>query len=426
MSCITHIMARQILDSRGNPTVEVEVHLESGACGSATVPSGASTGRFEAVELRDKDLDFYNGKSVLSAVQNVNTLIAENLRGLDATHQLLVDKRLQELDESAHKSNIGANAILGTSMAVARAAANYEGKSLYRYLGSPISRLLPMPMLNVINGGAHAGNPLTIQEFMIMPLGAESFSECLSMSYEVIRHLRQLLHQDGHVTAVGDEGGFAPNLTSNEAALDYIMKAIELANYIPGDHFGITLDVAASGLYEAGKYRIHPHKQSLGTEELITYYTRLISDYPILSIEDGIAEEDWDGWRLLTEALNEKVQLVGDDLFVTNQSRLMQGITSGCANAILIKPNQIGTVTETLETIDMAARNGYATVISHRSGETEDTFIADLAVAVNAGQIKTGSLCRTDRIAKYNQLLRIEEQLGEMALFNSPSTEEII
>lgn len=426
MSTITNIFARQILDSRGTPTVEVEVQLESGAWGRAAVPSGASTGQFEAVELRDKDLSFYNGKSVLSAIHNVNTMIAESLRGMDATNQLLLDQRLQDLDQSDNKSLIGANATLGTSMAAARAAANYYGKPLHRYLGSPISRLLPMPMLNVINGGAHADNSLTIQEFMIVPMGADSFSESLSMSYEVIHHLRQLLRQDGHVTAVGDEGGFAPNLASNEEALDYIVKAIEAANFIPGEHFGIALDVAASEIHQNGKYKIHPNKGSLGSEELVAYYAQLISTYPILSIEDGMGEEDWEGWQMLTSELNENVQLVGDDLFVTNPLRLLQGISLGCANAILIKPNQIGTVSETLETIDMAAKNGYATVISHRSGETEDTFIADLAVAVNAGQIKTGSLCRTDRIAKYNQLLRIEEQLGEMALFNTLSGEEVI
>lgn len=426
MSTITNIFARQILDSRGTPTVEVEVHLESGAWGRAAVPSGASTGRFEAVELRDQDPVFYNGKSVLSAVHNINTTIAESLRGMDATDQLLLDQRLQDSDQSDNKSLIGANATLGTSMAVARAAANYYGKPLHRYLGTPISRLLPMPMLNVINGGAHADNSLTIQEFMIVPMGADSFSESLSMSHEVIRHLRHLLIQDGHVTAVGDEGGFAPNLTSNEEALDYIVKAIETANFIPGEHFGIALDIAASEIYKDGKYKIHPNKEALGSDELVSYYGQLISTYPILSIEDGMDEEDWEGWQMLTAALNENVQLVGDDLFVTNPLRLLQGITSGCANAILIKPNQIGTVSETLETIDMAAKNGYATIISHRSGETEDTFIADLAVAVNAGQIKTGSLCRTDRIAKYNQLLRIEEQLGEMALFNTLSEEEVI
>ncbi len=415
---IADIHARQILDSRGNPTVEVEVVLETGETARAAVPSGASTGEHEAVELRDGDSSRWLGKGVEKAVGNVNDIIAPELIGEQVDRQTDIDYTLVALDGSDNKGNLGANAILGVSMAVARAAANYYKMPLYRYLGGVRASTLPVPLMNILNGGKHADNTVDFQEFMIVPVGAESFAESLRMGTEVFHSLRNVLHEKGYGTTVGDEGGFAPSLKSNEEALELIMSAIEKAGYRPGNQIWLALDVAASEMYEDGKYRLFKSDQSLKeVDEMIAWYEDLTSRYPILSIEDGLAENDWEGWRKLTVAIGDDVQLVGDDLFVTNTDFLWKGIESGVANSILVKLNQIGTVTETLEVIELAQRNLYTPVISHRSGETEDTTIADLSVATNAGQIKTGSASRTDRTAKYNQLLRIEEDLDMSAEF---------
>jgi enolase len=419
MSEIIDIYAREILDSRGNPTIEVEVFLESGVMGRAAVPSGASTGEREALELRDGDKGRYLGKGVLKAVDNVNEIIAEALIGWEASDQAGIDRKLLELDGTDVKSNLGANALLGVSMACAKAASEDAGLPLYQYIGGANAKELPLPMMNIINGGAHADNNVDIQEFMIMPAGAASFKEALRMGAEIFHALKKVLKAKGYNTAVGDEGGFAPDLKSNEEALEVIMAAIKEAGYKPGEDVLLALDVASSELFKDGKYRLENEKQPVKTaRELVDFYEDLVNRYPIISIEDGMAENDWDGWKLLTERLGQRIQIVGDDLFVTNTKILKQGIEKGIANSILIKVNQIGTLTETLEAIEMAKRAGYACVISHRSGETEDTTIADLAVAVNAGQIKTGSLCRTDRICKYNQLLRIEDELDDVAVFN--------
>lgn len=412
---IIDVLARQILDSRANPTVEVEITLEDGTVGRAAVPSGASTGMFEAVELRDGDKSKYNGTGVLKAVQNVNETIAEELIGLNIFDQTLIDKTMLELDGTENKSKLGANAMLGVSLAAAKAAAGYLGISLYQYIGGVNAKVLPVPMMNIINGGKHADNNVDLQEFMIMPAGAPSFSEALRMSAEVYHALKSLLKEKGLDTAVGDEGGFAPNLNSNEEAIQIIVEAIKRANYEPGKDIFIALDPASSEFYENGKYNLKGEGKILSAEEMASYYEDLVNKYPIISIEDGLAEEDWDGWKILTDKLGKKIQLVGDDLFVTNTKRLETGIQKGVANSILIKLNQIGTLTETLNAIEMAERAGYTAVVSHRSGETEDTTIADLVVAVNAGQIKTGAPARTERVAKYNQLLRIEEELGEVA-----------
>ncbi|MEW6447696.1 MAG: phosphopyruvate hydratase [Bacillota bacterium] len=411
MSVITETRAREILDSRGNPTVEVEVVLEDGTVGRAAVPSGASTGTYEAVELRDGDAERYGGKGVIRAVQHVNDEIAAEIVGLSALDQSEIDTTLIELDGTENKSRLGANAILGVSLAAARAAAEFLGLPLYRYLGGVGANLLPVPMMNVLNGGRHADNNLDLQEFMIVPVGAESFADALRMGAEVYHSLRRILHERGLSTAVGDEGGFAPFLSANEEALKLLTAAIEKAGYRPGDDVALALDPAASEFFHDGFYILQGENRTLSAGDLVDYYADLVERYPILSIEDGLAEEDWEGWELLTRRLGKTVQLVGDDIFVTNPRRLDRGITLGVANSILIKPNQIGTLTETLETITLAHRNGYTTVISHRSGETEDTFIADLAVATRSGQIKTGAPCRSERVAKYNQLLRIEELL---------------
>jgi enolase 1/2/3 len=419
MSEIVDIYAREILDSRGNPTVEVEVYLESGAMGRAAVPSGASTGEREALELRDGDQERYLGKGVSKAVDNVNEIISETLIGWEASDQAGIDRKLLELDGTEFKSNLGANALLGVSLACAKAAAEDAGLPLYQYLGGANAKELPLPMMNIINGGAHADNNVDIQEFMIMPAGAGSFKEALRMGAEIFHALKKVLKGKGYNTAVGDEGGFAPNLKSNEEALQVIMEAITAAGYKPGTDVLLALDVASSELFKDGNYRLENEKQPVKTPaELVAFYEDLVNRYPIISIEDGMAENDWDGWKLLTDRLGKRIQIVGDDVFVTNPKILKEGIAKGIANSILIKLNQIGTLTETLDTIEMAKRAGYTTVISHRSGETEDTTLADLAVAVNAGQIKTGSLCRTDRVCKYNQLLRIEDELDEVALFN--------
>lgn len=419
MSEIVDIYAREILDSRGNPTVEVEVYLESGAMGRAAVPSGASTGEREALEMRDGDPARYLGKGVLKAVDNVNNVIAAELLGWDSTEQATIDRRMIELDGTEFKSNLGANAMLGVSLACARASADELGLSLYQYLGGPNARELPLPMLNILNGGAHADNNVDIQEFMIMPAGASCFREALRMGAEIFHALKSVLKKRGCNTAVGDEGGFAPNLKSNEEALEVIMEAIRVAGYKPGEDVLLALDVAASELYADGRYNLANEAQPLKTAaELVDFYADLVDRYPIVSIEDGMAENDWDGWKLLTDKLGKRIQIVGDDLFVTNTKIFKQGIDKGIANSILIKLNQIGTLTETLEAIEMAKRAGYTAVVSHRSGETEDTTIADLVVATNAGQIKTGSASRTDRVCKYNQLLRIEDQLGDAACFN--------
>lgn len=415
MLTITDCFAREILDSRGNPTVEVEITLACGAVGRAAVPSGASTGAFEAVELRDGDKGRYLGKGVEKAVDNVNSLIADELIGLDAGSQAAIDTMLITLDGTPNKGRLGANAILGVSLAVAKAAAAALDLPLYHYIGGINARTLPTPMMNILNGGAHADNNVDIQEFMIMPVGADSWREALRMSAEVFHWLRAVLKEQGLATGVGDEGGFAPNLDSNEAALQVIMEAIKRAGYVPGEDIMLALDVAASELYRDGRYHLAGENRSLTAAELVDFYAGLIEKYPIISIEDGMAEDDWEGWQLLTERLGSRVQLVGDDLFVTNTERLARGIEQGVANSVLIKLNQIGTLTETLETIEMAKQAGYTTVISHRSGETEDTTIADLAVAINAGQIKTGAPSRSERVAKYNQLLRIEENLGVAA-----------
>lgn len=414
MSIIVDVHGREVLDSRGNPTVEVEVVLASGAFGRGLVPSGASTGAFEAVELRDGDKSRYLGKGVLQAVTNVNEVIAPALLGLDALNQMEIDKLLLDLDGTENKGKLGANAVLGASMAVARAAAAVLDLPLYRYLGGASAHVLPVPMLNILNGGKHADNNVDIQEFMIMPVGAPGFATGLRMAVEVFHNLKKVLQARGLNTGVGDEGGFAPNLESNEAALEVIVEAITAAGYKPGKDIVLALDVAATELYKDGKYHLEGEGRSFSSSELITFYTELVEKYPVISIEDGMAEEDWDGWVALTQALGQKVQLVGDDVFVTNVTRLNKGIKLKAANSILIKLNQIGTVTETLAAIETAKRAGFTAVISHRSGETEDTFIADLAVATGAGQIKTGAPSRTDRVAKYNQLLRIEEELGEI------------
>jgi enolase len=415
VSAISEIHAREILDSRGNPTVEVEVILESGGFGRAAVPSGASTGTREAVELRDGDGKRYGGKGVRRAVTNVIEVIAPELDGMEASEQAAVDRALLELDGTPNKSALGANALLGVSLAVARAAADEAGLPLYQYLGGAGTRLLPVPLMNVLNGGVHADNGLDIQEFMLVPAGAPSFSEALRMGAEVFHALKGLLRDKGLSTGVGDEGGFAPALGSNTAPLDLLMQAIERAGYRPGEDVMVALDPAASEFFHGGRYRFRAEGKERTPEEMIAFYESLLDRYPLCSIEDGLAEQDWDGWVALTRRLGSRIQLVGDDIFVTNPTILAEGIKKGVANAILIKVNQIGTLTETLEAVELAKRAGYGTVISHRSGETEDTFIADLAVAVNAGQIKTGSLARGERTAKYNQLLRIEEELGEAA-----------
>ena len=412
---IDSIVAREVLDSRGNPTVEAEVLLEGGATGRAIVPSGASTGAHEAHELRDGDARRYFGKGVLQAVSNVEEKIAPALLGLSALDQGTVDAAMRELDGSDNKSALGANAVLAVSMAVARAAANGVGLPLYRYLGGPMANLLPVPLMNVINGGAHASNNLDFQEFMLVPHGASSFREALRMGAEVFHTLKGLLSAQGLSTAVGDEGGFAPDLAGNDAAGELLIQAIEKAGYRPGDQISLALDVASTEFYKDGRYAFGGG--SYTSAEMVDQLAQLVSRYPIVSIEDGLAEDDWEGWSLLTERLGKTVQLVGDDLFVTNSTRLQRGIDQGIANSILIKVNQIGSLTETLQAIDLAGRAGYTSVISHRSGETEDTTIADLAVATRAGQIKTGSLSRSDRVAKYNQLLRIEDELGSQALY---------
>ncbi|HEX9632783.1 MAG TPA: phosphopyruvate hydratase [Gemmatimonadales bacterium] len=416
MSTIIEVTGREILDSRGNPTVEAEVTLSSGAHGMAAVPSGASTGEHEAVELRDEDQDRFLGKGVQDAVKNVNEVIGPRLEGLDGTEQMAVDYEMLDLDGTPNKGNLGANAILAVSLATARAAAEHFGMPLYRYLGGPMVHVLPVPLMNILNGGAHASNNVDAQEFMIAPIGADTFPDALRMGVEVFHHLKKVLAAQGLSTAVGDEGGFAPMLPSNEAALDAVVAAIKAAGYAPGDDVAIALDVAASEFYADGVYTFKKGDGSKRrSEEMIRLYEQWCDAYPIVSIEDGLAESDWDGWTALTEALGAKIQLVGDDVFCTNADLLSKGIDQGAANAILIKVNQIGTLTETLECIELARMSGYGQIISHRSGETEDTFIADLAVATSAGQIKTGSASRTDRVAKYNQLLRIAEQLGEIA-----------
>jgi enolase len=420
MSTIAAVWAREILDSRGNPTVEVEVTLESGASGRAAVPSGASTGTREALELRDQDASRYGGKGVTKAVEHVQGELAEMIIGMDAMQQVAVDNLMIDTDGTENKSRLGANAILGVSMAVARAASSFIGLPFYQYLGGINAKVLPVPLMNIINGGAHAPNNLDIQEFMIVPLGARTFSDALRMGAETFHTLKQILAADGHVTSVGDEGGFAPNLKNHDEAFKYIIKAIEEAGYRPGDEISLAIDVAASELYKNGKYVLGGEKLSMSSNEMVAYLGGFVDRYPLISIEDGLAESDWDGWKKQTMELGERIQLVGDDIFVTNPDILAEGIDQGVANSILIKLNQIGTVTETLDTIEMAKQAAYTTVISHRSGETEDSFISDLAVAVNAGQIKSGSLCRSDRLAKYNQLLRIEEELEDMAIYYGP------
>ncbi|PTX45964.1 enolase [Gemmobacter caeni] len=415
MSTIIDIHAREILDSRGNPTIEVDVTLESGAMGRAAVPSGASTGAHEAVEKRDGDKSRYMGKGVLEAVAAVNGEIAEELIGFDATEQVGIDRTMIELDGTPNKGRLGANAILGVSLAVAKAAAEYTAQPLFRYVGGTSARVLPVPMMNIINGGEHADNPIDIQEFMIMPVAAANIREAVRMGSEVFHTLKKELSAAGLSTGIGDEGGFAPNLSSTRVALDFILKSIEKAGYKPGEDIYLALDCASTEYFRGGKYEMKGEGLSLTSAENVDYLAKLCADYPIISIEDGCAEDDWDGWKLLTETLGNKVQLVGDDLFVTNPRRLAEGIAKGVANSMLVKVNQIGSLTETLQAVDMAHRARYTNVMSHRSGETEDSTIADLAVATNCGQIKTGSLARSDRLAKYNQLIRIEEMLGEVA-----------
>ncbi|PJN95121.1 phosphopyruvate hydratase [Amaricoccus sp. HAR-UPW-R2A-40] len=417
MSVIIDVVGREILDSRGNPTVEVDVLLEDGAMGRAAVPSGASTGAHEAVELRDGDKSRYGGKGVLKAVEAVNGPICDALTGLRATDQVRIDDLLCDLDGSKNKARLGANAILGVSLATAKAAAQSLGTPLYRYVGGTSARVLPVPMMNIINGGQHADNPIDIQEFMIMPVGADSIRDAVRIGAEVFHSLKKGLHDAGHNTAVGDEGGFAPNLSSTREALDFIMTSIEKAGYRPGEDVYLALDCAATEYYKNGKYDISGEGKILTAEENAAYLAALVDSYPIVSIEDGMSEDDWDGWRLLTDAIGDRCQLVGDDLFVTNTERLSRGIEAGVGNSILVKVNQIGSLTETLAAVDMAHRAGYTAVMSHRSGETEDATIADLAVATNCGQIKTGSLSRSDRLAKYNQLIRLEEDLGDNALY---------
>ncbi len=414
---IIDVYARQILDSRAFPTVEVEVTLEDGTVGRAAVPSGASTGQFEAVELRDGNKELYNGKGVLQAVDNVNNIIAEEIIGLNVFDQVAIDKTMIELDGTKNKSKLGANAMLGVSLAVARAAANYLGLGIYQYVGGVNAKVLPVPMMNIMNGGKHADNNVDLQEFMIMPVGAKSFAEALRMCSEVYFTLKNILKEKGLATGVGDEGGFAPNLNSNEEAIKVILEAVEKSGYKAGEEIFIALDPASSEFFneERNMYELTGEGKDLTPAQMVDFYVDLCEKYPIISIEDGMAEEDWDGWKLMTEKLGNKIQIVGDDLFVTNTERLSRGIKTGTANSILIKLNQIGTLTETLNAIEMASRAGYTAVISHRSGETEDTTIADLVVATNAGQIKTGAPARSERVAKYNQLLRIEEELEEMA-----------
>ena len=417
MTAITDIFAREILDSRGNPTVEVDVTLETGAMGRAAVPSGASTGAHEAVELRDADKGRYGGKGVQTACASVDGEIFEVLSSMDAEDQLMIDKIMIELDGTENKARLGANAILGVSLAVAKAAADEAALPLYNYIGGANAHLLPVPMMNIINGGQHADNPIDIQEFMIMPDGAANIADAVRMGAEVFHALKKALQDAGHNTNVGDEGGFAPGLSSTDEALGFVMKAIEIAGYKPGEDISLALDAASSEFYKDGKYELEGEGKSLDAAGMCDYYADLVARYPIVSIEDGLDEDDWDGWKALTEAIGDKVQLVGDDLFVTNPKRLKDGIDKGIANSILIKVNQIGTLSETMEAVEMAHKAGYTAVISHRSGETEDSTIADIAVATNAGQIKTGSLSRSDRLAKYNQLIRIEEMLGPVARF---------
>jgi len=420
MTTIVDVYAREILDSRGNPTVEVDVHTESGAWGRAAVPSGASTGEFEACELRDDDAGRFGGKGVRQAVANVTGPIAEALLGADAVEQAGVDRILLELDGTDNKTKLGANAVLGTSMACARAAADFFGLPLYRYLGGAAARLLPVPMFNVLNGGAHADNNVDVQEFMVVPYGAPTFGEALRAGAEIYHALKKVLKTRGLATGVGDEGGFAPDLESNEEALRLVVQAVEGAGYEPGENVGLAIDAAASSFYKGGKYNLDGEK--LKAAAVVDLYGRWLETYPIISIEDGLAEDDWPGWKLLTEKLGRKVQIVGDDLFVTNVGRIERGVEDGAANAVLIKLNQIGTVTETVAAIELARRHGLSAVVSHRSGETEDTFIADFAVAVGAGQIKAGAPARSERVAKYNALLRIEEDLGPSALFAGAAT----
>ena len=415
MTEIVEVKAREILDSRGNPTVEVDIIVACGAVGRAAVPSGASTGKSEALEMRDRRFKRYGGKGVTAAVKNVMTKIAPAIEGMDAADQATLDQRMIKLDGTPNKSKLGANAILGVSMAAARAAAAAHGLPLYRYLGGINARYLPVPMMNIINGGAHAANNLDIQEFMIMPVGADSIAEAVQMGAETFHQLKKILKDQGLNTAVGDEGGFAPDLESNEAAIQNILQA---AGYKPGKDMGLALDVAASEIFKGGKYILSSENKKLNARQMIDYFEKLIDQYPIVSIEDGLAEGDWDGWKIMTDRLESTVQIVGDDIFVTNPKIFNKGIEQGIANSILIKLNQIGTVTETLDAIELAKQVGYTTVISHRSGETEDTFIADLVVGVNGGQIKTGSMSRSDRVAKYNQLIRIEEELGAAAFFS--------
>ncbi|MEZ5039603.1 MAG: phosphopyruvate hydratase [Saprospiraceae bacterium] len=420
MSEIIDIKARQILDSRGNPTVEVEVLTESGYLGRAAVPSGASTGKYEAVELRDDDKDQYLGKGVLKACQNVEEIIAEELLGISVFEQRYIDHLMIKLDGTKNKAKLGANAILGVSLAVAKAAAEASEQPLYRYIGGVNAHVLPVPMMNILNGGSHADNSIDFQEFMIMPVGAESFSDALRMGAEIFHNLKKVLHSKGYSTNVGDEGGFAPNIKSNEEAIETVLMAIEKAGYTPGEDVMIAMDAAASEFYLADEKVYHFHKSSgdkLSSSDMVSYWAEWCNKYPILSIEDGLDEDDWDAWRDLTEKAGHKVQLVGDDLFVTNTERLQKGISTGAANSILIKVNQIGSLTETIEAVSLATRNAYTSVMSHRSGETEDVTIADLAVGLNTGQIKTGSLSRSDRVAKYNQLLRIEEELADSAVY---------
>ncbi len=422
MSSIIHITSREILDSRGNPTVEVEVMTEEGAVGRAAVPSGASTGAYEAIEMRDEDRNRYMGKGVLRAIENVNELIAPEVVGCEVEDQAMIDRIMLDLDGTENKGRLGANAILGVSLAAARAAAMEQGLPLYRYLGGVNARTLPVPMMNILNGGAHADNSVDIQEFMVMPLGAETFAEALRMGAEVFHTLRKVLKDKGMSTNVGDEGGFAPNLVSNEIAIQTVVEAIEKAGYRPGEDMFIALDAAATEFYDVatGKYVFKKStKESRTSSEMVSFWKEWVAKYPIVSIEDGLSEDDWSGWKELTNAIGDKVQIVGDDLFVTNVQRLSKGIREGIANSILVKVNQIGSLTETIDAVQMATRNAFSNIISHRSGETEDTFIADLAVGLNSGQIKTGSASRSDRIAKYNQLLRIEEHLGEAAVFGA-------
>ena len=421
MSDIFDVYAREILDSRGNPTIEVEVELESGAIGVAQVPSGASTGVHEAIELRDGDKKRYLGKGVKKAVENVNEIIAPEIIGYDAMDQLLIDKLLIELDGTPNKGHLGANAILGVSLATAKAAADLLGLPLYRYIGGANAREIPVPQMNILNGGKHADSGVDLQEFMISPVGGINFKESLRMGVETFHTLKKVLKEKGYNVSVGDEGGFAPNLKSSEEAIQLIVEAIEKAGYKPGKDIFIALDPAASELYKEGKYILSREGTVRTSDEMIDYYAELVDKYPIISIEDGLAEDDWEGWQKLTKKLGNKIQIVGDDLYVTDKTRLVKGIKLNASNSILIKLNQIGTLSETLDTIETAKKAGFTSVISHRSGETEDTTIADLAVATNVGQIKTGSLCRTERIAKYNQLLRIEEQLGDLAVYRGKS-----